>query len=78
MPEIQLQALEHRKKMSTTIRCYPDFGRTHKTLNIPIREQVAQRSCACPMPGNVQGWLEWSSEEPVEGAPAHVREVGMT
>ena len=36
-------------------------------------EQVAQRSCGCPLPGIVQGQVGWSSEQPglVEGVPAH-------
>jgi len=41
-------------------------------------EQVAQRSCGCPLPGGVQGQVGWGSEEhgPVEGVPAHGRGVG--
>jgi len=41
-------------------------------------EQVAQRSCGCPLPGSVQGQVGWSSEQPglVEGVPAHGRGVG--
>ena len=37
--------------------------------------QVAQRSCGCPLPGNVQGQAGWSSEHPglVEGVPADGR-----
>lgn len=78
MPEIQLRALEHKKKMPTKIRCFSDFGRPCKTLNIVIMAWVAQISCGCQMPGNVQDWVEWSSEQPVEGVPAHVMKVGMT
>ena len=38
-------------------------------------EQVAQRSCGCPIPGGVQGQDGWSSEQPkiVKGVPAHGR-----
>jgi len=41
-------------------------------------EQVAQRSRDCPLPGSVQGWVGWSSEQPglVEDVPAHGRGVG--
>ena len=41
-------------------------------------EQVAQRSCGCPIPGSVQGQVGWGFEEPglVEGVPAHGRGVG--
>jgi len=41
-------------------------------------EQVAQRSCACPLPGSVQGQVGWSSEQRglVEGVRAHGRGVG--
>jgi len=41
-------------------------------------EQVAQRSCGCPLPGSVQGQVGWSSEQRgvVEGVPAHGRGVG--
>jgi len=40
--------------------------------------QVAQRSCGCPLPGNVQGQVGWGFEQPglVEGVPAHGRGVG--
>jgi len=36
-------------------------------------EQVAQRSCGCPLPGSVQGQAGWGFEQPglVEGVPAH-------
>jgi len=42
------------------------------------REQVAQRSCGCPLPGSVQGQVGWGFEQPglVEGLTAHVRVVG--
>jgi len=41
-------------------------------------EEVAQKSCGCPLPGNVQGQVEWGSEQPglVEGVPAPGRGVG--
>ena len=41
-------------------------------------EQVAQRSCGCPLPGIVQGQAGWGFEQPdlVEGVPAHGRGVG--
>jgi len=41
-------------------------------------EQVAQRSCGCPLPASVQGQVGWASEHPglEEGVPAHDREVG--
>jgi len=40
-------------------------------------EQVAQRSCGCPLPGSVHQ-VGWGFEQPglVEGVPAHGREVG--
>ena len=36
-------------------------------------EQVAQRSCGCPLPGSVQGQVGCGSEQPglVEGVAAH-------
>jgi len=35
-------------------------------------DQVAQRSCGCPLPGSIQGQVGWGSEQPglVEGVPA--------
>jgi len=41
-------------------------------------EQVAQRSCGCPLPGSVQGQVGLGSEELdlVEEFPAHGRQVG--
>ena len=41
-------------------------------------EQVAQRSCGCPLPGSVQGQVGRSSEQTglVEDVPAHGRRVG--
>ena len=41
-------------------------------------EQVAQRSCGCPLPGSVQGQAGWGSGQPalVEGVPAHGRAAG--
>jgi len=38
-------------------------------------EQLAQRSCSCPLPGSVQGQTEWGFEQPglVEDVPAHGR-----
>ena len=34
-------------------------------------EQVAQRSCGCPLPGSVQGHVGWGFKQPdlVEGIP---------
>jgi len=39
--------------------------------------QVAQRNCACSLPGSVQGKVGWGWEYPglVEVVPAHGREV---
>lgn len=36
-------------------------------------EPVAQGSCACPIPGNVQGHVVWGSEQPrlVKVLPGH-------
>ena len=36
-------------------------------------EQVAQRSCGCPIPGSVQGEVGWGFEQAglVEGVPVH-------
>ena len=36
-------------------------------------EQDAQRNYGYPIPGSVQGQVQWSSEQPdlVEGVPAH-------
>jgi len=41
-------------------------------------EQVAQRSCGCPLPVSVQGQVGWSPEQPglVEDVPAHGRGIG--
>jgi len=41
-------------------------------------EQVAQRSCGCPLPGSVQGQAGPGFEQPdlVEGVPVHGGEVG--
>jgi len=41
-------------------------------------EQVAERSCGCPLPGSVQVQAGQGSEQPglVEGVPAHGRGVG--
>jgi len=41
-------------------------------------EQVAQRSCGCPLPGSVQGQVGRGLEQPglVEGVPACSRVVG--
>ena len=43
-------------------------------------EQVAQRSCVCPIPGSVQGQVGWGFEQPspVEGVPARGRGIGTT
>ena len=42
-------------------------------------EEVAQRSCGCPLPGSVQGQVGWGFDQPgvVEGVPAHSRGVGL-
>jgi len=42
-------------------------------------EQVAQRSCGCPLPGSVQGQVGWGCEQLalVEGVPAHGTGVGL-
>jgi len=47
------------------------------TLN---SEQVAQRSCGCPLPGSIQGQVGQGFGQPglVEGVPAHGRGVGTT
>ena len=41
-------------------------------------EQVAQRSCGCPIPGSVQSQVGWGFEQPdlAEGVRAHGRGVG--
>ena len=41
-------------------------------------EQVAQRSCGCPIPVSVQGQVRWGFEQPglVEGVPANARGGG--
>jgi len=41
-------------------------------------EQVAQRSCGCPLPGSVQGLVGRGFEQPglVEGVLAHGRAAG--
>jgi len=41
-------------------------------------EQVAWRSCGCPLPESVQGQVGWDFEQPglVESVPAHSRGVG--
>ena len=43
-------------------------------------EQVAQRSCGCPLPGSVQGQVGWGFEQPdlVADVPAHGRGVGTS
>jgi len=42
-------------------------------------EQVAWRSCGCPLPGSVQGQVGWGFEQPglVEGVPVHGRGVEL-
>jgi len=49
-----------------------------RTKTSKVLEQVAKRSCGCPLPGSVQGRVGWSSEQPglVEGVPAHGIRVG--
>jgi len=41
--------------------------------------QVAQRGGRCPIPGNIQGQIGCSSEQPdlVEDVPAHCRAGGL-
>ena len=41
-------------------------------------EQVARRSCGCPIIGSFQGQVGWGFEQPglVEGVPAHSRWFG--
>jgi len=41
-------------------------------------EQLAQRSCGCPLPGRAEGQVGWGFEQPglVEGVPAHGSAVG--
>ncbi|KAK4810510.1 hypothetical protein QYF61_004290 [Mycteria americana] len=40
-------------------------------------EQVAQRSCECPITGSVQGQVGWGFEQPdlVKDVPAHVSQM---
>ena len=42
-------------------------------------QQVAQRSCVCPIIGSVQGQVGQDFEQPdlVEGVPAQGRRVGL-
>ena len=42
-------------------------------------EQVAQRSCECPIIASVQGQVGWDFEQPdpVKAVPAHGRVVGL-
>jgi len=42
-------------------------------------EQIAQRSCCCPLPGSVQGQVGRGFAQPdlVEGVPAHGRELEL-
>ena len=42
-------------------------------------EQVAQRGCTRPIPGNIQGQVGQGSEQPdlVADVPAHCRGVGL-
>ena len=41
-------------------------------------EQVAQRSCGCPLPSSAEGQVGWGFEQPglVKGVPAHGSRVG--
>jgi len=41
--------------------------------------QVAQRSCGCPLPGNIQGQVEWGFAQCdlVKDVPARCRGVGL-
>ena len=43
-----------------------------------LLEQAAQRGCGCPIPGGVQGQVEWSPGQPglEGGVPAYSRGVG--
>jgi len=42
-------------------------------------EQIAQRCSGGHTPGNIQGQVEWGSEQPglVEDIPAHCRGLGL-
>ena len=42
-------------------------------------EQVAHRSCGCPIPGSVQGQVGWGFEQPdlMKDVPAHGRGAGL-
>ena len=42
-------------------------------------EEVAQRSCRCPLPGSVLGQVGWGFEQSVlvKDVPAHDRWVGL-
>jgi len=48
-------------------------------FRLDIKAQVAQRSCGCPLPGNVQDQVGRGLEHPglVEGGPAHGRGIGL-
>ena len=41
-------------------------------------DEVAQRSCGCPLPGSVQGQANWVFEQRglAEGVPVHSRGFG--
>ncbi|GAB0182869.1 cAMP-dependent protein kinase inhibitor alpha [Grus japonensis] len=62
---VQLWGPQHKKDM--------DLLERGETL-----EQVAQRSCGCPLPGSVQDQVGWGFGQRglVEGVPAHGRGVG--
>jgi len=50
--------------------------------NGEVLEQVPQRGCGCPIPGGVQGQVEWDPEQPdlaldlVVKNPAYGRWIG--
>jgi len=50
----------------------------NKKLGGEALDQVAQRSCGCPLLGRVPGQVGWGFEQLglVEGVPAHDRGVG--
>ena len=67
MPALKAGASQH---LSLEALC-PEGGET--------LEQVAQRSCGCPISGSVQGQVGWGFEQRglVEVVPAHGRGVGL-
>lgn len=49
----------------------------HYKFNLEIK-QVAQSTCGCPIPGNIQTQVGWSFEQAsvVQGVPARGRRIG--